>query len=72
MIYRLFTLIIDSMKAIILKIKNVFKRSNEKIVFNTTAVNNQPQMSEEEMKKFLVETGKKYKETFKLLAKEDF
>ncbi len=60
------------MKAIILKIKNVFKPSNEKIEFSTTADKNQPQMSEEEMKKFLAETGKKYKETFKLLAKEDF
>jgi hypothetical protein len=60
------------MKAIILKIKNVFKPTNEKIESSITTDKNEPQMNEEEMKKFLVETGKKYKETFKLLAKEDF
>lgn len=60
------------MKAIILKIKNVLKPQNEKIEFVSSTDKNQPQMNEEEMKKFLAETGNKYKETFKLLAKEDF
>ena len=50
----------------------IIKSSNEKIEFSKTTDKNQPQMSKEEMKKFLDEMGEKYNETFKLLAKEDF
>lgn len=72
MISKRFKSIINSMKTLLLKLKNIIQKPINKEEVDTSAKDNTSQVNKEEMKKFLDEMGEKYEKTFKLLAKEDF